>query len=249
MPAAKIKGDKQYSIVTDYLGTPIQMYDEQGEKTWDCTLDVYGKVANFEGCSLSDCPFRYQGQYEDEETGLYYNRFRYYSSDTGQYISQDPIGLAGNNPTLYGYVSDTNSWTDILGLLGEDVEWIDPNKLNYSQAYVSENVNDYITDMKNNNWDWDRSGPLNVAEVNGQLVSLDNRRLFAAQEAGLDAVPIKKVNLNDPLPSPATGGTYGSNLKKKLAGSVPKGSDVPKKYLPPEGTPDKPTVVPKKQHH
>ncbi|MHC9088801.1 RHS repeat-associated core domain-containing protein [Tenacibaculum sp. IMCC1] len=27
-------------------------------------------------------PFRYQGQYEDEETGLYYNRFRCYLSDT-----------------------------------------------------------------------------------------------------------------------------------------------------------------------
>jgi uncharacterized protein RhaS with RHS repeats len=32
------------------------------------------------------------------------------------YLSQDPIGLAGNNPTLYGYVEDTNSWVDILGL-------------------------------------------------------------------------------------------------------------------------------------
>jgi RHS family protein len=44
---------------------------------------------------LNDCPFRYQGQYEDSETGLYYNRFRYYDPSTGAYISQDPIGLAG----------------------------------------------------------------------------------------------------------------------------------------------------------
>ena len=65
---------------------------------------------------MNDCTFRYQGQYEDSETGLYYNRFRYYSPDEGMYISQDPIGLAGNNPTLYGYVSDTNMWVDILGL-------------------------------------------------------------------------------------------------------------------------------------
>lgn len=115
VPAAKIKGDKQYSIVTDYLGTPIQMYDEQGEKTWDCTLDVYGKVANFEGRSLSDCPFRYQGQYEDKETGLYYNRNRYYSPETGGYISQDLIGLEGGL-TLYTYVDDSNGWVDIYGL-------------------------------------------------------------------------------------------------------------------------------------
>ncbi|MFY0519810.1 RHS repeat-associated core domain-containing protein [Lysinibacillus sp. UGB7] len=40
-------------------------------------------------------PFRYQGQYSDEETGLYYNRFRYYSPEQGQYTQPDPIGLAG----------------------------------------------------------------------------------------------------------------------------------------------------------
>ncbi|MDK7684652.1 RHS repeat-associated core domain-containing protein, partial [Bacteroides fragilis] len=60
--------------------------------------------------------FRYQGQYEDEETGLYYNRFRYYDPDMGMYISSDPIGLAGNNPTLYGYVQDVNIFLDWLGL-------------------------------------------------------------------------------------------------------------------------------------
>jgi uncharacterized protein RhaS with RHS repeats len=32
------------------------------------------------------------------------------------YLSKDPIGLAGNTPTLYGYVKDVNSWVDILGL-------------------------------------------------------------------------------------------------------------------------------------
>ena len=47
---------------------------------------------------------------------LYYNRYRWYNSETGCYISQDPIGLAGNNPTLYAYVHDTNSWVDVFGL-------------------------------------------------------------------------------------------------------------------------------------
>ena len=61
-------------------------------------------------------PFRYQGQYEDAETGLYYNRFRYYDPEIGQYTQQDPIGLAGGNPTLYGYVGDTNAWVDPFGL-------------------------------------------------------------------------------------------------------------------------------------
>ena len=56
------------------------------------------------------------GQYEDDETRLYYNRFRYYDPRIGNYISQDPIRLAGNNPTLYGYVGDLNKWADVFGL-------------------------------------------------------------------------------------------------------------------------------------
>lgn len=54
--------------------------------------------------------------YHDSETDLCYNRFRYYSPETGSYLSQDPIRLAGNNPTLYAYVPDPNTWLDPFGL-------------------------------------------------------------------------------------------------------------------------------------
>lgn len=57
-----------------------------------------------------------KGSMKTVKTGLYYNRFRYYDPSTGAYISQDPIGLAGGNPTLYGYVYDPNSWVDVFGL-------------------------------------------------------------------------------------------------------------------------------------
>jgi RHS repeat-associated protein len=79
-------------------------------------LNSYGKVRNWQGEIKTDCPFRYQGQYEDAETGLYYNRFRYYDPSSGVYLSQDPIGLNGGNPTMYGYVKDVNSWLDVFGL-------------------------------------------------------------------------------------------------------------------------------------
>lgn len=116
VPTAKIQDGKQYSIVSDYMGTPIQMYDGQGNKTWDCTLDIYGKVIAVDKGTEFDCPFRFQGQYEDIETGLYYNRFRYYDANIGFYISQDPIGLLGGNPTHYSYVNNLNRLIDPLGL-------------------------------------------------------------------------------------------------------------------------------------
>ena len=115
VPTAKILNNKQYSIVSDYLGTPIQMYDGQGNTIWDCLLDIYGKVTTFDGGSEFDCPFRFQGQYADKETELYYNRFRYYDYSIGNYIIQDPIGLVGGF-CLYSYTEDTNEEIDVFGL-------------------------------------------------------------------------------------------------------------------------------------
>jgi RHS repeat-associated protein len=54
------------------------------------------------------------GQYEDVETGLYYNRFRYYNPDSGLYLSQDPIRLLGGSE-FYAYVRDSNSRVDKFG--------------------------------------------------------------------------------------------------------------------------------------
>ena len=114
-PVAKVTDGERYTIVHDYLGTPTQAYDSRGNLVWEMLLDVYGKVKECHR-ERTLVPFRYQGQYEDIETGLYYNRFRYYSPQMGMYISSDPIGLAGNNPTLYGYVQDVNICLDWFGL-------------------------------------------------------------------------------------------------------------------------------------
>ena len=117
IPRGKITKDGNYSIISDYLGTPVEAYDEEGKKVWERNLDIYGRVKTEEALGEKNLiPFRFQGQYEDEETGLYYNRFRYYSPEEGCYTQQDPIGLAGGNPTLYGYVYDTNIELDLLGL-------------------------------------------------------------------------------------------------------------------------------------
>ncbi len=115
-PAAKIVDGEQFSIITDYLGTPVEMYNSKGERTWAVEYDIYGKVRKLLTGSESDCPFRYQGQYEDMETGLYYNRFRYYSPSEGVYISQDPIGLQSEQANFYAYVPDTSKFVDIYGL-------------------------------------------------------------------------------------------------------------------------------------
>ncbi|PWC17624.1 RHS repeat-associated core domain-containing protein, partial [Brenneria nigrifluens] len=61
------------------------------------------------------CELRYQGQLYDVETGLYYNRHRYYDAESGQYISPDPIGLLGGIRPQ-SYVHNPLEWVDPLGL-------------------------------------------------------------------------------------------------------------------------------------
>ena len=116
VPTAKLSEGKSYSIVSDYLGRPAQAYDEKGELIWQVEFDIYGRIRENLFNNKQFIPFRQLGQYEDIETGLYYNRFRYYNPQTGTYISKDPIGLAGNNPNLYAYTFDSNTTVDPFGL-------------------------------------------------------------------------------------------------------------------------------------
>jgi len=113
VPSAKLVGKEKYSIISNYLGTPESAYDSQGNKVWEREIDIYGKVKKGDSIFV---PFLYQGQYFDSETELAYNRFRYYSPETGTYISQDPIGLAGGNSNIYSYVANVNLFIDIFGL-------------------------------------------------------------------------------------------------------------------------------------
>ncbi|WP_294834122.1 RHS repeat-associated core domain-containing protein [uncultured Gilliamella sp.] len=53
-------------------------------------FDIYGRIREDTFNNKSFIPFRQLGQYEDVKTGLYYNRFRYYDSESGCYISSDP---------------------------------------------------------------------------------------------------------------------------------------------------------------
>ncbi|WP_330166464.1 RHS repeat-associated core domain-containing protein, partial [Bacteroides fragilis] len=115
VPVAMLKEGRSYSILTDQLGTPTEAYDAEGNEVWSRVLDMDGNVIEETG-NKGMVPFLFQGQYYDRETGLAYNRFRYYSPQMGMYVSQDPIGLAGGILNLYGYVIDVNTTVDILGL-------------------------------------------------------------------------------------------------------------------------------------
>ena len=62
------------------------------------------------------CPIRFQGQWEDAESGLYYNRFRYYEPLAGRYASPDPIGIDGGIRAL-SYTDCPTNTLDPYGLV------------------------------------------------------------------------------------------------------------------------------------
>ena len=129
---AKLQGGKSYSIITDHLGTPTEAYDEKGKKVWSRQLNIYGEARNETG-TTSFIPYLYQGQYFDVETGLAYNRYRYYSPESGTYVSQDAMGIRGQMPNVYSYVANLNNLIDPFGL----AEMVNPSTLNFSQRYVT----------------------------------------------------------------------------------------------------------------
>ncbi|WP_261845086.1 RHS repeat-associated core domain-containing protein [Aliamphritea ceti] len=117
-PMAMLKGSGQatevYYYQLDHLGTPQELTDSQGKIVWSAHYRAYGQLAIAEVEEILN-PIRFQGQYHDLETGLYYNRHRYYDPHTARFTTIDPIGLAGglNN---YQYVPNPTGWVDPLGL-------------------------------------------------------------------------------------------------------------------------------------
>ncbi|HEX4504039.1 MAG TPA: PAAR-like domain-containing protein [Scandinavium sp.] len=127
-PAARYQHGELHYIVRDHMGTPRELLTESGKVVWAQKLSVWGKAEyyRFNGWHAAnddtapDCPWRFAGQYADPESGLHYNRFRYYDDDSGQYISPDPIGLNGGI-NLYAYVKNPLTWIDPLGLAGNNI--------------------------------------------------------------------------------------------------------------------------------
>ncbi len=108
------KATKPYHYQLDHLGTPQELTTPEGEVVWSAHYRAYGEISRLD-IGKVDNPIRFQGQYFDEESGLHYNRHRYYNPDIGRYLTPDPVKLAGGINT-YQYVPNPTGWVDPLGL-------------------------------------------------------------------------------------------------------------------------------------
>ncbi|AHA68335.1 Rhs family protein [Shigella dysenteriae 1617] len=99
----------------DHHGLPLALVSTEGATEWCAEYDEWGNLLNEENPHQLQQLIRLPGQQYDEESGLYYNRHRYYDPLQGRYITQDPIGLKGGW-NLYGYQLNPISDIDPLGL-------------------------------------------------------------------------------------------------------------------------------------
>ncbi|ENC9951943.1 RHS domain-containing protein, partial [Escherichia coli] len=99
----------------DHRGLPLALISTEGATAWCAEYDEWGNQLNEENPHQLQQLIRLPGQQYDEESGLYYNRHRYYDPLRGRYITQDPIGLKGGW-NFYQYPLNPVTNTDPLGL-------------------------------------------------------------------------------------------------------------------------------------
>ena len=115
-----------YHYHNDQLGTPNELTNDRGEVVWLADYEAWGNTAKviYNEIKINQIqvsqnelqPIRFQGQYFDNETGLHYNRFRYYDPDMGMFTTRDPIELKGGD-NVFAYAPNPIGWIDPLGLL------------------------------------------------------------------------------------------------------------------------------------
>jgi RHS repeat-associated protein len=234
-PLARIdkRGDDPEKVMyfhTDLNGCPEELTDENGEILWECSFQLWGKRIHEIEHEPIEQNLRYQGQYLDRETGLHYNTFRYYDPDIGRFTQPDPIGLLGGF-NLYQYAPNGLTWVDPWGLSP-----VSPKTVLFSQDSIgstfsnTKKVNELIHRLKNDPSYINQVEPIRKVrltdlptDIQERLISqgankhsvftLDNRRLYAAKEAGVKSMPsvwatksdLKLINLNDRF-STKTGG-------------------------------------------
>ncbi len=117
MPVAMTQGGSRYFLAYDQVGSLRVIADASGNTVKRIDYDTFGNVLADTNSSLTP-PFGFAGGLHDSDTGLVRFGFRDYDPDTGRWTAKDPIGFAGGDTDLYGYVQNNPvNRIDPLGLV------------------------------------------------------------------------------------------------------------------------------------
>lgn len=115
----KSGGQVQY-FLADHLGSTNALVNSTGTITAQTAYDAFGNASN----TAFPTRYQYTGREYDSFTNLHHYRARQYSAELGRFISEDPIGFAGGDINLYGYVwNNPLMFVDSDGLQGEEIRF------------------------------------------------------------------------------------------------------------------------------
>jgi RHS repeat-associated protein len=173
-PTAYTEGSNRYYILTDQLGSPRVITDDSGVVLREIEYDSFGNIVN-DSNSEHALPFGFAGGLVDQHTGLVRFGFRDYDPETGRWTARDPIGFAGGDTNLYGYVlGDPVNFIDTSGLVVEicsqpafgwapiDHQWIKTDTVEAGMGPVGGNGN-----AGNESGDWP-GDPVEVTDHSGR---------------------------------------------------------------------------------
>lgn len=103
-----------HAIVADQIGAPRELVSPDGAEVWHLDTTLWGRPRSTADAART--PLRFPGQFEDPETGLYYNFHRHYDPAVAGYATTDPLGLEPG-PNARAYVVNPTVFTDPLGLM------------------------------------------------------------------------------------------------------------------------------------
>lgn len=126
------------SFLSDALGSTVELTNSAGSALAQYAYEPFGNTTIM-GSSTN--PYQYTGR-ENDGTGVYFYRGRYYNPAFQRFISEDPIGMAGSGPNLYTYVGNSPvNFSDPTGLWTELDFWQPAGYGESSQGHVSININ------------------------------------------------------------------------------------------------------------
>ena len=158
-----------YHYHCNHLGTPQELTSQDGDviwlsydRAWGGSFETIYKQQFIDNFAITENklqPIKFQGQSLDVETGLHYNRFRYYDSDVGMFISTDPIGLLGGS-NVFQYAPNPVGWIDPWGL-----------------SRCNETAKDVVEETTRVRHYTNRKGS-NGIEAENKIIAQDNNRVY-----------------------------------------------------------------------
>ena len=182
-----------YFYHTDHLGSTVLVTNELGQTVWNSEYTPFGQITKDDpGFNKA---IKFTGKDLDPDTGLYYFNARWYDSDIGRFISEDPIKYGLN---WYTYaISNPLMYVDLTGLSAKDWRY---ELVDYSARFFHAIKKAFVQTV-------------NTFEV--QFIELDESdATLTIIQAGID------VDRREHWVDPDEGGLYSQGIAVNVKGNV-----------------------------